>query len=378
MTLPLVYGQNDAGRIVGTVTDASGAGVPNASITVVNERTGQERKVNGDAAGSYVVPYLASSSYKVTVQQSGFAQWQTTGIPLSVGQERTVNIVLQPASVTTEVTVSGGELTQVDTSSAAIGANVNAREVATLAAERPAAFAALSAGAGRADGRRRQLRQHPLQRTGQPGKRGAFRRHRGQLHHRRLARQSERRNLHRLPPAEQPGDRLRVPRGFEQLSGRVSAPVPPARSAWSASPAATTSRRRVRISSQQRAGRAQFLRRRQQDAAAVEPIRRLDRRSHQEGQAVLLRRAGIFAAARRREPDRHGSERVGARARGGLHPAPAGRLSHRNAHQQPRSGPGAARRVLRRSTNISAASAWTITSTTSSPSTSATTATRAT
>jgi hypothetical protein len=132
MTLPLVYGQNDAGRIVGTVTDASGAGVPNASITVVNERTGQERKVSGDTSGSYVVPYLPSSTYKVTVQQSGFGQWQTTGIPISVGQERTVNAVLQPSSVTTEVTVAGGELTQVDTSSAAIGANINSREVATL------------------------------------------------------------------------------------------------------------------------------------------------------------------------------------------------------------------------------------------------------
>ena len=43
-----------------------------------------------------------------------------------------VNAVLQPSSVTTEVTVAGGELTQVDTSSAAIGANINSREVATL------------------------------------------------------------------------------------------------------------------------------------------------------------------------------------------------------------------------------------------------------
>ena len=66
--------------------------------------------------------YLASSTYKVTVQQTGFAQWRTTGIPISVGQERTVNAVLQPASVTTEVTVAAGELTLLDTSSAAVGA----------------------------------------------------------------------------------------------------------------------------------------------------------------------------------------------------------------------------------------------------------------
>jgi len=55
-----------------------------------------------------------------------------TEIHLSVGQERTLNIVLQPASVTTEVNVSGGELTVIDTSSAAIGANVNTREVGAL------------------------------------------------------------------------------------------------------------------------------------------------------------------------------------------------------------------------------------------------------
>ena len=47
-------------------------------------------------------------------------------------QERTLNMTLQPASVASEITVSGGELTQVDTSSASIGANVNSREVGTL------------------------------------------------------------------------------------------------------------------------------------------------------------------------------------------------------------------------------------------------------
>ena len=83
-----------------------------------------------------------------------------------------------------------------------------------------------------------------------------------------------------------------------------------------------------------------------QDASAIEPIRRLDRRGHQERQVVLLRRAGIFAAARRRELDCYGTERVGARAGRVLYPAAAGRLPQRNAHQQPRSGPGATRRFV--------------------------------
>ncbi len=45
MTLPLMFSQNDSARITGTVTDASGAVIPSASITVKNEKTGQERKV---------------------------------------------------------------------------------------------------------------------------------------------------------------------------------------------------------------------------------------------------------------------------------------------------------------------------------------------
>ena len=53
-------------------------------------------------------------------------------VRISVGQERNLAIILQPGTVTSEVTVSSGELTVVDTSSAAIGANVNSREVGTL------------------------------------------------------------------------------------------------------------------------------------------------------------------------------------------------------------------------------------------------------
>ncbi|HJZ97505.1 MAG TPA: TonB-dependent receptor [Candidatus Solibacter sp.] len=131
--LPLLFGQNDAGRIVGMVTDGTGAAVPNVAISVVNQHTKAERRVVSDAAGLYIVPNLpAFSTYDVKAEAKGFGVWETKGVPLSVGQERTLNVTLQPASVTTEVTVSGGELSVLDTSSAAVSANVNEREVATL------------------------------------------------------------------------------------------------------------------------------------------------------------------------------------------------------------------------------------------------------
>ena len=106
--------------------------MPSVSIMLVNERTGQERKVLADTSGYFVVANLAPSTYKITARGNGLGPSETNGIPLSVGQERTLNLVLQPAAVTTVVNVSGGELSVLDTSSAAIGANINSREVAQL------------------------------------------------------------------------------------------------------------------------------------------------------------------------------------------------------------------------------------------------------
>src|SRR5262249_14690834 len=75
---------------------------------------------------------LAPSTYKLTAKGSGLGPTEISGVPLAVGTERHVNIVVAPPTQTTEITVASGELAQVDTSSAAVGTNVNAREVATL------------------------------------------------------------------------------------------------------------------------------------------------------------------------------------------------------------------------------------------------------
>src|SRR4051812_4378682 len=82
---PMIYGQTATGRIVGTVADSSGAVIPNAAITAIDERTGQERKVTADTIGYYVVSNLAPSTYNITAQGSGLGPTELTGIPLGVG-----------------------------------------------------------------------------------------------------------------------------------------------------------------------------------------------------------------------------------------------------------------------------------------------------
>lgn len=119
-------------RITGTVADSTGAVVPNASITVKNTRTGEVRATTSNGEGYYVVTQLPPATYTITAAADNLGPEEYREIHLAVGQERTVNIVLQPASLSTEVNVSSGELAVVDTSSARIGANISEREIAQL------------------------------------------------------------------------------------------------------------------------------------------------------------------------------------------------------------------------------------------------------
>ncbi len=127
-----MWAQTDQARITGTVADSTGAVIPGAEITVRNEKTGAERTLKSSEQGTYVVSNLAPAPYTVLARAASLGPATYQNITLTVGQERTLNIVLQPATVTQEINVSGGELVVIDTSSARIGANVNEREVATL------------------------------------------------------------------------------------------------------------------------------------------------------------------------------------------------------------------------------------------------------
>ena len=112
--------------------DVTGAVIPGARVTAKDSRTGEQRQATSDEKGLYVLNNLTPSTYDVTATNSGLSPAQYIEVRVTVGQERTLNITLQPPTVTTEVTVSGGELSTIDTSSARIGAEVDAREVASL------------------------------------------------------------------------------------------------------------------------------------------------------------------------------------------------------------------------------------------------------
>jgi hypothetical protein len=130
--LPLAANaQTDQGRIAGTVTDSNGALVPGAAILVKNDRTGEERTAVTNEVGYFIVSALRPSTYTVTANAKDLSA-KTTNIELLVGQEFTLTMVVQPTGVAASVDVRADGETALETSSAAIGANVNAREVEGL------------------------------------------------------------------------------------------------------------------------------------------------------------------------------------------------------------------------------------------------------
>src|SRR5271157_792769 len=72
--------------VVGTVTDSSGAGVPNAQVNVVDVQTKVETHGQTTPQGEYYVPFLNLGQYEVGVEAQGFKKFLRTGIILQAGE----------------------------------------------------------------------------------------------------------------------------------------------------------------------------------------------------------------------------------------------------------------------------------------------------
>ena len=123
--------QNITATLTGTVTDASGALVPGAAVTVHNNATGLERTAASDAAGAYAVTQIPAGDYKVTVSKSGFQQYVAGNVVLHVGDQRGLNVTLQTGSVsqTVEVTTTA---VPIQTATAAQSETITGNQIRQL------------------------------------------------------------------------------------------------------------------------------------------------------------------------------------------------------------------------------------------------------
>ena len=98
--------QIDAGAIVGIVTDASGAVVPNAKVTATHEGTNIGVSMMTNAQGQYVFPALKIGGYSIAAEMTGFRKTVQRGIVLNVQDRLSVNLTLQVGEVTQQVEVT--------------------------------------------------------------------------------------------------------------------------------------------------------------------------------------------------------------------------------------------------------------------------------
>jgi hypothetical protein len=105
------------GTIIGTVHDANGAVVPNATVTAINKATNFSQTVNTNDEGNFTINSLPPGDYSLKVTASGFGELNQTGYKVEVGSSLDAQITLQAGAVTEEVLVTSAavETTQVQT-----------------------------------------------------------------------------------------------------------------------------------------------------------------------------------------------------------------------------------------------------------------------
>jgi hypothetical protein len=101
-----VRAQVAGANLSGSVTDASGAAVPNANISIKNTATGIARDITTDSDGFYSAPNLLPGIYDVTVSAPGFSTSVQTGLTLTVGASQGLNIPLKIGRASEQVVVT--------------------------------------------------------------------------------------------------------------------------------------------------------------------------------------------------------------------------------------------------------------------------------
>jgi hypothetical protein len=123
--------QAPVGTISGTVTDPSGAVVPDAPITIRNKATGFERKTKAENDGTYSAPALPAGQYEIQVRVSGF-RTLLQEVTVATGTITTANLQLEVGQTTEVVTVEASGAAQINTESHSIDGVITRQKIQEL------------------------------------------------------------------------------------------------------------------------------------------------------------------------------------------------------------------------------------------------------
>lgn len=131
-TSAVTYAQSATGRIVGTVQDTSGALVPGATIVATNPETNTSYKTTSSDSGKYTFEALTPGSYTITVEQANFKKYSTSENIVTANDTVTINVPLEPGSISETVQVVGTYEKVQSSQSGNIGTIVNEKTLETL------------------------------------------------------------------------------------------------------------------------------------------------------------------------------------------------------------------------------------------------------
>ncbi|HEV2135811.1 MAG TPA: TonB-dependent receptor [Terracidiphilus sp.] len=127
---PQTRAQENA-TVTGTVTDSSGAVVPNAKVELTNTATGVKRSVTSNSVGAYRFPNVGIGTYDMVVTASGFAKFTKTGIVVNVASNLEEDAKLNVGSQAQTVTVAAQAL-QVQTETSEVSTLISGQQVREL------------------------------------------------------------------------------------------------------------------------------------------------------------------------------------------------------------------------------------------------------
>ena len=129
----LAFGQAEIGgaTLNGSVTDPTGAAVPNAKVAVNSTQTGLTRTTTTNEAGLYSFPQLPVGTYNLTVEANGFKVSKRTGVSLTVGAVATVDVPLEVGGTQETVSVTA-DVPVVETTRSQTSTTVTTEQVGNL------------------------------------------------------------------------------------------------------------------------------------------------------------------------------------------------------------------------------------------------------
>ena len=127
----VVFAQGTGGRILGRVSDPTGAVLAGVTVTLTNEATGVSNTTATNAGGEYGFPQVAVGTYRMDFDLTGFKKSLQRGVNVDLNQVVTVNSVLQIGETKETVEVTS-EAPLVDTTSTQLGAVMDSRSVSNL------------------------------------------------------------------------------------------------------------------------------------------------------------------------------------------------------------------------------------------------------